>query len=184
MIAVCTPTRDTIQGSTTFDLVNLCRVSKEAIFTVSFGSLLSNVRLLLAKTAMDNKCSHVLFIDSDMRFPQDSLKRLLSRRQDIIGANCKQRTQDAWTARRKGEFVSSATKEGIEEVDILGFGVTLISAKVFHSLEQPWFGNPFDGTKLLGEDVYFCTKAKEAGYKIYADHDLSHEVKHIGAVEL
>jgi hypothetical protein len=34
--------------------------------------------------------------------------------------------------------------------------------------------------KLLGEDIYFCIKAKDAGIDTYVDHDLSMEIGHIG----
>jgi hypothetical protein len=31
--------------------------------------------------------------------------------------------------------------------------------------------------------VFFCRKAREAGYEVLVDHDLSHQVKHIGTFE-
>jgi hypothetical protein len=132
---------------------------------------------------MDLHASHVLFIDSDMRFPSDTLERLLKHDVDIVGANCVQRTQKQFTARKNGEFVSSIGKTGIEEVDTLGFGVTLIKAEVFEKMEEPWFHTPFDGNKHVGEDVYFSTMAGKNGYKIYIDHDLSQHIKHAGLVE-
>lgn len=36
------------------------------------------------------------------------------------------------------------------------------------------------GTKWITEDVYFCRKAAEKGVKIYIDHDLSKQIRHIG----
>jgi hypothetical protein len=35
----------------------------------------------------------------------------------------------------------------------------------------------------MGEDVFFCKKARELGHKIYIDHDVSHEIGHIGTFE-
>jgi hypothetical protein len=32
----------------------------------------------------------------------------------------------------------------------------------------------------LGEDIYFCIKAKDAGFDTWVDHDLSKGIKHIG----
>jgi hypothetical protein len=35
----------------------------------------------------------------------------------------------------------------------------------------------------MGEDVFFCKKAQELGYKVSIDHDVSHEIGHIGTFE-
>jgi hypothetical protein len=34
---------------------------------------------------------------------------------------------------------------------------------------------------LLGEDVYFCIKAKDAGFDTYLDHHLSNAIGHVGS---
>jgi hypothetical protein len=183
MIVIATPTRDSMNAYYTIDLVALIQESSDIEYVVSLGTYLPNLRTSLVDYAVKKEASHILFIDSDMRFPKDSLKRLLSHDLDIVGANCKQRTQNEFTARKEDKFISSKDKTGLEEVDTLGFGVTLIRTSIF-DLSEPWFGMPFDGKKYIGEDVFFCHKAKEKGYQVWVDHDLSKEVKHIGAIEL
>jgi len=183
MITICTPTRDSVAAGFAYDLIGLTRYSPETIFTVSQGTYLSNLRTILVKTSLANHASHILFIDSDMRFPPETLSMLLKHDLDIVGANCVQRTQKQFTARRDGQFVSSIDKKGIERVDTLGFGVTLIKAEVFRKMQEPWFHTPFDGEKHVGEDVYFSTMAGEAGFEIYIDHDLSQKIRHCGIVE-
>ena len=37
-----------------------------------------------------------------------------------------------------------------------------------------------EGEKILGEDYYFCERAREAGFEIWCDGDLSRELAHIG----
>lgn len=183
MIVIATPTRREVEVGFTYDLINLVKETSDVVFSYSQGTLLSNLRTLLAKTSLERGASHILFIDSDMRFPSDALKTLLLHDVDIIGANCMQRTQNSTTARKNGNFITSKGKTGIEEVDTIGFGFTLIKTEVFKKLKAPWFATPWDGTKHVGEDIYFCTMAKEAGYKIIVDHDLSKEIKHIGNIE-
>lgn len=183
MIAICTPTRDTVNAGFAYDLISLLRRTSEAIWTVSQGTLLCNLRGLLVKTALSNGASHILFIDSDMRFPDDTLNQLLLRDKDIIAANCKQRTQNEWTARKDETFISSQNKTGVEIVDTVGMGVTLITRKVFETIPEPWFATPWDGTKHVGEDIYFCEMARRAGFTINIDHDLSQQVRHAGLVE-
>ena len=36
---------------------------------------------------------------------------------------------------------------------------------------------------FIGEDMYFCREAQKAGFKVYIDHDLSKQVRHIGVLE-
>ncbi len=179
MIAICTPARDTIQAGTAFDLIQLIKYSPDTLFTISQGTLLPNQSTELVRRSIEAHVSHVLFIDSDMRFPPNTLEILLSHQKMIIGANCKHRQANKWTAN-----ISSKDKQGIVEVKSLGFGVTLIRTDIFFRIAQPWFGTPFDGDKFIGEDIFFCHKLKDIGIPIFIDHDLSQRVKHIGSIEL
>lgn len=181
MIVIATPSRDKVEATFTYDLVQLIQNTKDVVFAVSLGTYLQNLRTSLVKQAVLSGATHILFIDSDMRFPNDTVERLLKHNKDIVGANCRQRTQNEWTARKDDKFISSDNKTGLEEVDTLGFGVTLIKLDVFG--EQPWFAMPFHEEKFIGEDVFFSHYAKEKGFKIWIDHDLSQEIKHTGIKE-
>jgi predicted O-methyltransferase YrrM len=129
--------------------------------------------------------SHIMFIDSDMMFPKTALKQLLTRDKDIIGANYIQRVrQDQWSAQIRGESVISTEQNGVQEVDSIGMGVCLIKTEVFKTIPQPWFNTPFENNQYMGEDNFFCRLAQEHGYKIYVDHDLSQQVRHIGEIKL
>ena len=74
---------------------------------------------------------------------------------------------------------------GLQEVGSVGMGVMLIKANVFAKLAEPWFETPWrhDKRGYIGEDVFFCKKAREAGFKIWIDHDVSKEIGHIGMFE-
>lgn len=185
MIAICTTTRDSLAASFTYDLVRLIQQYPDSFFTVSQGGLLINQRTFLISMCLGNSSiSHVLLLDSDMRFPPDTIDRLLDHKKDIVGVNYLQRQANLTTAENKQGPIDSTDKTGLEEVDKIGLGVTLIDVDVFKILMQPWFATPWDGEKYTGEDVFFCKKAQDTGYNIYIDHDLSNEVKHIGGIEL
>lgn len=185
MITLCTPTRESVLLEFVYSLVNLVKVTPDVVFTATKGTYLNNMRSMLVKTSIDNGASHILFIDSDMSFPPDTAKRLLAHNLDIVGANCKQRVVDQTTVRKGDKFISSKDKTGLEEVDTLGFGVTLIKTNVFKKLPLPWFDMPWDEKeeKHVGEDVYFCTTARRLGYRIWVDHDLSQDIGHLGLQE-
>jgi hypothetical protein len=95
-IAVCTPARDMVHTMFTYDLVNM--VANHTLNTndaislkISQGTLIANQRAELCLDAMREKCTHVLFIDSDMRFPHDMIERLLQHDLDIVATNCARR---------------------------------------------------------------------------------------------
>lgn len=190
VVVVGTPTRELVHATMASDLIGLLAHSPGSEWRVGFGTIIPNNRTMLVHSAAEAGASHILFIDSDMRFPADALERLLAHKKDIVGANFRQRTRDAWTARKNGEFISSEGKKGIEEVDTLGLGLTLIDMNVFvgklRSVPPNAFGMPFDTSTgiFVGEDIYFCTVARETGFKVWVDHDLAQECKHTGSVEL
>jgi len=196
-IAVCTPARDMVHANFTFCLVNMVAYhtlnTPDAIcLKINQGTLIQNQRADLCLEAMSEDCTHVLFIDSDMTFPQDMVGRLLAHDLDIVATNCARRRMPTGpTAQRtlpdgSRELIYTMPEStGLQEVESIGMGVMLISRKVFHSLSEPWFETPWrtDKRGYIGEDVFFCRKATAAGFKIYIDHDVSKEIGHIGTFE-
>lgn len=68
----------------------------------------------------------------------------------------------------KNELVLEKTTEAEDLLEIDGCGMHFICIKreVFRAIRMPWFRCPNPGA---GEDFYFCSKVKEAGFPIYAD---------------
>jgi hypothetical protein len=196
-IAVCTPARDMVHTMFTYDLVNM--VANHTLNTndaislkISQGTLIANQRAELCLDAMREKCTHVLFIDSDMRFPHDMIERLLQHDLDIVATNCARRrmptgpTAQIYKDNGERELVYTMPEStGLQEVGSVGMGVMLIKANVFAKLAEPWFETPWrhDKRGYIGEDVFFCKKARDAGFKIWIDHDVSKEIGHIGMFE-
>lgn len=49
-----------------------------------------------------------------------------------------------------------------------GFGCAIVHREVFETLEYPYFKySTYDDGTFLSEDLYFCTKAREAGYQVW-----------------
>jgi len=187
MIYICTLTRESIDVNTVCDLIQLMRTNAEYSFAAVVGSYIQTLREGTANAVLHARASHIMFIDSDMMFPKNTVEKLLSRNKDIIGANYVQRVeQEKWTAMIKGEDINSIGKTGIQEVDSIGMGLTLIKTDVFKILPAPWFNMEWekDGGYYLGEDISFCRLAIKYGYKVWVDHDLTQEVHHVGKKEL
>lgn len=70
------------------------------------------------------------------------------------------------------------------KVDGTGMGCMAIHRSVLKKMKKPWFR--FEYTKTgdvrLGEDYWFCEKAKKLGYDIYVDTDV--HVGHIKSLDL
>lgn len=183
-VVICTPSRGDVHATYAYDLAYLMRAS-QATYVLSMGCSLPTLRSSLVSHAVNAGATHILFLDSDMRFPPDTIMQLVSRRKDMIGANCRVRTtkQAVWTGRVGDEFISSVGKQGIQPVDTIGFGVTLLDTKMFNDVEEPLFGMPWDGSKYVGEDVFFCQKIRDAGHEVWIDHDLAQEVRHTAEIE-
>jgi hypothetical protein len=181
----------------TYDLVNMVAYhtmnTNDAVsLKISQGTLIANQRAELSLDAMQENCSHVLFVDSDMRFPQDMIGRLLKHDLDIVATNCARRrmptgpTAQLYKENGDRELVwTMPDSTGLQEVGSVGMGVMLIKANVFAALSEPWFETPWrhDKRGYIGEDVFFCQKAAAAGFKIHIDHDVSKEIGHIGTFE-
>ena len=196
-IGICIPSRGDCVMQTAFDLATMCaydaknRIGNQALFTVN-GTFIFDQREKLAEVALDQGCTHLLWIDSDMRFPKDTIERLLFRNKDIVGVNAVTRQFpvkptakylliDEKEKTATWKQVVSKGKVGLEKVSSVGFGVVMIRAEVFRKTPKPWFWfEQLPGEKVLGEDVYFCIKAADAGFDTYVDHDLSNKIGHVG----
>jgi hypothetical protein len=144
------------------------------------------------RTAVQEKCDYILFIDADMRFPKTTLERLLAHKKDIIGVNATTRMMPPKPTARNIQInedgsvdwleVLSNKEKGIGKVDAIGCGVMLIKTSCLKNIPQPYFYfEQLLKGKLLGEDIYFCIKAKDAGIDTWVDHDLSMEIGHVGS---
>ena len=195
-VAICTPCRDMVHAGYAFDLARLVGravtdLDAQVRVITSPGTLICDQRVAIAKEALATGNDWLLWLDSDMRFPADTLTQLLAREEPIVGANYVTRElppRPVSKNRDMGGWIDVPTKPGstgVEEVAAIGLGVALISAEVFKTMDQPWFHLGFStvNEKFLGEDVYFAIKAKDAGYRILVDHDLSKQVRHVGSFE-
>lgn len=140
---------------------------------------------------------YLMWIDSDIVFRPEDFYRLLKHGKDICaglymmdgGKNFA--VVEDWDTeffKKNGYFrfmdADRAKKvNGLLEVDYSGFGWMLIKKGVFESLEYPWFQPVFhtigECYDFSSEDVSFCKRIKEKGYKIHVDTTIrvGHEKK-------
>jgi hypothetical protein len=136
--------------------------------------------------------THILWIDSDMVYNPDDALRLIASEKPITGAlYCdvyNKLTCGKWNieALNREHFMPRYTMQELQEnvddegyvpVDWQGFGLLAIRHGVCESMGFPWFKaeqlENDDYEYLIGEDIWFCRKAKEKGFQSYIDMGVS-----------
>ena len=146
------------------------------------SSIVEKGRHYIIKKAMEKKADKILFLDSDMIFPRETLLRLLHHKKNIVGCNYPTRRMPIQpTCRDKGSNTLCGSK-GLKEVGFIATGCLLIDMKVFKKIGEPYFVVEWDRKRKahIGEDYQFCDRVRHNGFKIFCDFDLSNRIFHIG----
>ncbi len=195
VVAIAMPCGDMIHAGTALDLAKLVGYTVANHPEVRLqnyqvrGTLIADQRATLVRTALENGATHILWVDSDMRFPKDGLVRLLAHGKPIVAANYPTRRPPIIPTaehRELGFLFTQASSTGLAEVTRCGMGFMLVDAAVYQTIPEPWFAigyNTSDG-RYTGEDTFFLQRARTIGkYETLIDQALSNDVKHIGAIE-
>ena len=149
-----------------------------------FGYQLDQIRNLQADWG--KRYDYLFCVDSDIVLPRDSLSKLLFAQKDIISGVYIQRLpgnkpeiyKQDHSRYQYEELMSSGDR--LVEIGSCGFGCVLINSDVLRKMEYPHFvyKSALDHNFTLSEDVYFCMKAKEAGFSVWCDTSI--KCDHIG----
>lgn len=159
-------------------------------------SVLPKLREDLVDLAIETKATHLLFIDSDMKFPPALFHRLLAWDVDCVAINCALKNDvSAFTARRLNAETGAReevwthppgeNKILLEKVWQIGTGIMLLKTSLLKKISTPRFPVSYNhkNKTYTGEDWNFVTAIHKAGFSVYVDHELSWEVGHIGNYE-
>jgi len=142
------------------------------VIRTSSGDI-GDMRNTIVEEAQKKECTHLLFLDTDMIYPVDTIERLLAHDLDIVGALTFKRYPPFNPIINVGEQYKMKYMypypEGLIKVTATGTGCLLINMKVFNKLEKPYFKFRKVKGKDVGEDIGFCYKAGDAGIDVYVD---------------
>lgn len=152
------------------------------------NSLVYDARNALAQEAIDTGADRVLFIDSDMYFQPDMMERMaqdLDDGADVVSGICFTRrfpTQpciyQAVDMTGKTKVYTDYPKDKLFPVAGCGFGAVMMNTDVLKAVSDA-HGKPFNPMPgILGEDLSFCYRARDLGYKIFCDSRI--KVGHVG----
>lgn len=184
---IAIPSMDTVP----VDFVNsLMRMEKDRNTVVCFkqNSLIYDSRNLLSLTAIENDYDNVLWLDSDMIVPQETIAMLEN---DMRIHDCDMVTglyvtrstgmkpviydvveppelMHDGTMRKKIREYENYPENDVFQVKGCGFGCVMTSVDL---LRDVWdaFGPAFSPMTWAGEDITFCWRVNELGKKILCD---------------
>lgn len=121
---------------------------------------------------------HLLMIDVDIVFTPEDVEKIekhLDSGLDIVGGIYligKPPKDPCIFERLEGDYKLTPLKEGLNEIDAIGTGFLGINANVIENMPDNPFSYLKEGEITHGEDISFCHRAKQQGFKIWADSEV------------
>lgn len=189
---IAVPCMDTLPVDFVSSLIYMHKGDNPSVY-LRPNSLIYDSRNLLSLYAIENNFDNVLWLDSDMIFPPDTLPRLEAHGKDMVTGFYVRRNPpispviysrlDEPSPDPDGKMTSNAVRydgyphDSFFPVAGCGFGCVLTSVKL---LRDVWdkFGPAFSPYTWTGEDLSFCHRVNRTGYTIYCDSSVS--CGHIG----
>ena len=180
-ILIAIPTNASIEPETFKSIYNLeMPEGVKTHFEFFFGYQVDQIRNLIAEWGKNY--DYTFWVDSDIILPKDALIKLYESNKDIVSGVYMQRKhakQILELYNEAGNIPHNELEHGLMEVRGCGFGCVLVKGNVFNEMEYPHFKykSALNHDHTYSEDVYFCDRAREKGFKIWADTTLICEHK-------
>ena len=111
----------------------------------------------LVEMALEQKPDYIMFVDTDMTMPPNSLMRLLAHNKDVVGATYNKRVPPYETlGRLKPPRPSDEVlaQGGLWPAEQLPGGLMLVKASVFERLKWPWFYETYQWPGKSGVECF------------------------------
>lgn len=179
-VLIAVPSMDMVSAQFCQSLATLQRtLETKVVFQI--GSLIYNSRNALAGLAIQQGFDYTFWLDSDMVFAPETLSymiKVLEKNDLDILSGLYFRRQPPFTPVlfSKLEIDEQGCHwedyndfpDSLFECEGIGFGCVLMRTDIFVAVFNK-FGAPFTPLAGVGEDLSFCWRARELGYKIHVD---------------
>ena len=177
-ILVSMPILDTVEPDTMMYVAALARRTDVSIAPVK-GAPVDHVRNRIGRIVLDNATfTHVFMFDSDVIPPPDALDRLLEVDAPIVSGITPVCAEDMIVGNvmlmdengKERHFIMNWDRRAEPfDVSVAGTGCILVRREVFEQVPWPWFRfEEHYPEGRVGEDMYFCAKARQYGFAIKA----------------
>ncbi|MCL1902515.1 MAG: hypothetical protein FWG18_02715 [Alphaproteobacteria bacterium] len=181
-VLIAVPTFENIAPDTFKSVYGLQRpLNTQISFDFMRGYDCARARCEIARAALAGGYDYVFMVDSDIILPPNALVELIAADKDIImGWYPSKRApeqSELFHINESGNFqldnvVSIASMPPNQVIEIMGGGAgcMLIKTDILRQFgDNRWFRFvEYPGGGVLSEDLYFCTTARAAGFKIFA----------------
>lgn len=193
---IAIPCLDMIHTTFFKAIMSLQRVG-DVQFGMTCSSLVYDARNILAKRAVREGFDRILWFDSDMDFASDVMKKLSARLDEGLDFCAgiyfsRKAPVKPIVYERVGYYHSEELQEvtpkavnfidypknALFECEGVGFGIVMHTTEMVKKVIDK-FGLPFSPILGFGEDLSFCMRARELGYKLYCDSAI--KAGHIGS---
>lgn len=121
------------------------------------GSMITKSRNDSVQIALDKGAEYIMWIDSDMVGPPDTLMRLLAHERDVVGATYNKRVPPYETlGRLKGkmpETLAALRAGGLREAETMPGGMMLIKTDVYRRMRWPYYYESYEWPGETGTDT-------------------------------
>jgi len=193
MVVVCVPTNGLVHARFTYCLTALMDYTRTQgvpiILEMDEGTVLSNQRQVLQDRAIkEYNANHIMWLDSDMTFPPQTVIKLLSHNKQAVCATYSKRVPPFHsTAFESIDPVVpvDVSPGGLISTRYAGMGCMLINSNVVSQIPRPHFPLKWheQSSTWHGEDMGFCDLLQKANINLYCDLDLSKKLGHLGLQE-
>lgn len=167
-------------------------------------SLIPRARNAITSRFLESDCTHLLMIDSDLIFSNDHISRIASHDEDIVsGFYPKKQEGPCQMVCNCLDTASSPDENGMLQIKYAGTGFICVARRVFEAMIEKYrdeieyapdqqagrtewdfwsvgvYKYPDGKKRYLSEDWYFCQRAIDLGFKVFADTHIL--LKHSGA---
>lgn len=152
------------------------------------GNSIDKARTAFAKHALEVGAPYIWFVDDDVAPPQFAARQLINTLKQAddnvmaVGGIYTSRSLPAepMVYLENGDGCHwKWKKDTVFEVHGIGTGCLMVKTEAFKHLPEPWFvtidesdpgkENPGQYRNQCSDDIYFCQKLREAGFRILAD---------------
>ena len=164
-----------------------CLMQLEFVGTVDIisNSLVYDARDKIAMDALANEADYVMWLDSDVVYPSNVIRRLMAHNKDMCTGLYYKRTPPftpcIYVMDDEERLVPylDYPEESLFQITAAGFGCILVKTKVIKAVHEKFGGCFFPVNGIGGEDLSFIRRAQDCGFEIWCDSSI--ECGHIGS---
>lgn len=164
-IAICVPSGRSWEAPTAMNVAAMAAYSTlrgiEVCMLSVQTSMITHARNATVELALKERCDALLWVDSDMKAPADTLIRLMQHNKDIVGATYNKRVPPYETLGKLAGPKPDQMHDGLHEALLMPGGLLLVKAHVYKKLSYPYYAEAYEWG---GDDGLDCFKAMMREY--------------------